>query len=504
MLPILTASQIREADAHTIANEPIASIELMERAAKVCCDWIIHHFSEHTFFTIVCGQGNNGGDGLAIARILHNTNLQCQVIVIQQKETGSTDFEINLERLQNTDVPITFITNTIPLDIFSSDGVIIDAIFGTGLTSPATGIFAQIIERMNTSERFIVSIDLPSGLFSEGSNKHINEGNTVLAWHTISFQVPKLSMLLPDSGRFAGHFTIADIGLDSQFIASCKTKNHILSTNTFAVEYAFRDKYDHKGSFGHALIIAGSRGKTGAAVLAAKACLRSGAGLVTVHCPSDSLNIVQTAVPEVMVSPDKGNNCIIELPELDNYYAIGVGPGLGTSKETAVMLKQLIQSVKFPLILDADALNILSENKTWISFLPKGSILTPHVGEFDRLFGKSESANDRLELQRSESVKHGIIIILKGAHTSVSFPNGHIYFNCTGNPGMATAGSGDVLTGIITGLFARTGSTAYAALNGVILHGTAGDMAAKKEGQESMIAGDIIRYLGKAHKGLIC
>jgi len=503
MLPVFTASQIREADSFTIAHEPISSIDLMERAATVCCDWLFNSFKNHTYFTIVCGQGNNGGDGLAIARILHNNNYKCQVIIIQQKESGSADFEINLKRLQNTDIPITYITNTINPELFSVDGVIIDAIFGTGLTKPASGIFAQVIEQMNTSERFIVSIDLPSGLFSEGDNKHIHERNTILAWHTISFQVPKLSMLLPESGRFVGYFTIVDIGLNSQFIASCETQNYLLSSQAYAIEPFFREKFSHKGTFGHALLIAGSKGKTGAAVLAAKACLRSGAGLVTVHCPKESLAIVQTAVPEAMVHCDEASDYVSKMPQLQSFSAIGVGPGLGIRSKTAQMLKLLIQSAQLPLILDADALNILSENKTWISFLPKGSILTPHVGEFDRLFGKSESSIERLELQRSESVKHGIIIVLKGAHTSVSFPNGYIYFNSTGNSGMATAGSGDVLTGIITGLFARTGSTAYAALNGVILHGTAGDMAAEKEGQESMIAGDIIRYLGKAHKKLM-
>ncbi len=356
--------------------------------------------------------------------------------------------------------------------------------FGTGLNKIVNGFPAAVIHMLNKSKASIISIDIPSGLFAEGSNTHASEKNTIRATHTLTFQLPKLSFLLPDSGAFVGNFSLLDIGLDLQFINQQKTSSFLLIEDDIPFGLLHRKKFSHKGNYGHALILSGSKGKTGAAVLAAEACLRSGAGLLTVHVPGDSLSVIQTAVPEAMASIDPDKNVITQLPDLCGFSAIGIGSGIGTSNKTASVLKLLIQNTPFPIIIDADALNILAENKTWLSFLPA-----------ERLFGKTESHFERLQLQKAMSVKYNIIIILKGAHTSVSFPDGKVFFNSTGNPGMATAGSGDVLTGVITGLFAQTKSPTFAALAGVFVHGTAGDIVSDELGEHGMLAGDIIQNI---------
>jgi ADP-dependent NAD(P)H-hydrate dehydratase / NAD(P)H-hydrate epimerase len=498
MIPVLTSAQIRKADDFTIKNEPVSSTDLMERAARACFELISEQFELKTSFTVVCGQGNNGGDGLAIARMLSEKGYKTDVCILKLRPEGSPDFEINMKRLHEVQVPIHVFDKTPPGGFFTDNGILIDAIFGTGLNKPAEGIAANVIHMMNTSGATIISVDMPSGLFSEESNKHISERNTIRANHTLTFQVPKLSFLLPDSGSFTGDFTILDIGLDKQYIETAETKYHLLPKDFFPLTPLHRRKFSHKGHFGHALLIAGSKGKTGAAVLAAHACLRSGAGLVTVHVPNDSVSIIQTAIPEAMVIADKNSDFITKFPDLSPFSVTAIGPGIGTAKETADAFKLLIQNSTRPLVIDADAINILAENKTWLSFLPPGSVLTPHPGEFERLFGKTESNFDRLKLQQEMSFKYNIIIVLKGAHTSVSLPEGKVYFNSTGNAGMATAGSGDVLTGIITGLLVQTNAPVFSSLAGVFLHGKAGDLAAEQTGLHSLIAGDIIRFLPDA------
>jgi NAD(P)H-hydrate epimerase len=500
MYPVLTAQQIRDADACTITKEPVSSVDLMERASLGCFQWLKNTYDTNISFVVVCGQGNNGGDGLAIARMLSTQGYEVDVFILKLRSKGSSDFETNLKRLKKTNARI-IIDDKLPDKNFFSEGkVIIDAIFGTGLNKPAEGVSAGLIHLINSSVNRVISIDVPSGLFSEGSNVHANEKNTVMASHTLTFQVPKLSFLLPDSGQYTGDFTILDIGLDAEFISSLETKYFLLEKGRMPLYPLHRKKYSHKGNYGHVLILAGSKGKTGAAILAAKACLRSGAGLVTVHTPKDSVSIVQAALPEAMVSVDPHKDFITQLPDISMFSTIAVGPGTGTEKQTAAMLKLLIQEVKTPLVLDADALNIMAENKTWMSFLPPGTIITPHPGEFDRLFGKTDCHHNRLQLQQEMSLKYNIIILLKGAHTSMSFPGREVIFNSTGNPGMSTAGSGDVLTGVIAALASQTHSPAYAALTGVYIHGYAGDIAADKYGYQSMISGDITEYLHEAFR----
>lgn len=515
-MKILSSEELRKADAYTIAHEPIKSINLMERAAKECVKWLtsspallVKEKGAKPEINIFCGLGNNGGDGLAIARLLAQKQFKVDVFIIRYSDKCSEDFLINEKRLRK--IRKVKVHNVTAAEQFqklvacSESSVIIDAIFGSGLNKPVEGLAKEAIHFINRQNCFVVSIDIPSGLFSEENTA----GNTsiVRAHHTLTFQSPKLAFMFPENEQYAGSFSVLNIGLDEEFISSLPSKNYLVNAGEVCKILKARNKFSHKGTFGHALMISGSYGKMGACVLASRACLSAGAGLVTAHIPKCGYEILQTANPEVMVETDSSEKIISDSIPLENYSAIGVGPGIGTEKETQSALKMLIQNSRLPLVLDADALNILAENKTWISFLPKNSILTPHPGEFRRLAGKPETparAADgdfqSLQKQKELSIKHGIYIVLKRAHTCITCPDGEVFFNSTGNPGMATAGSGDVLTGLITGLLAQGYDSKQAAVLGVYLHGLAGDIAAEHVSEESLIARHIIEFLGEAFK----
>jgi len=499
-MQILTAEQIRALDAFTIENEPISSVDLMERAATKCTDHILDHCDSSNGFTVFCGKGNNGGDGLVIARLLNNAGRKVEVIVVEHSEKCSADFQSNLEQLESLDVGVCHLERALDIQPSFIGSVVIDAMLGTGLNSPVRGLIADVAKWINQSGNEVISIDMPTGLFAED-----NCGNTfdtvVRADVTLSFHAPKLSFLLPDFGMYVGQFHVLDIGLMEEE-QGVKSPFRLVVANELSKLLKNRPKYSHKGTYGHALLIAGSKGKMGAAQLSAKACLRTGAGLLTCQIPDSGLEIMQTGVPEVMCSVDDENEFVTQLPKLENYNAVGFGPGVGTEKDTANALKRLIQDFSGSIVIDADGLNILGLNKTWLSFLPKGSILTPHPKEFERIFGATESSWERLVLQREMSAKYGIVIVLKGANTSIATPAGQVFFNSTGNSGMATAGSGDVLTGIILGLLAQGYSSEVAAILGVYLHGYSADLALDSQSEESMIAGDIIENLGNTFKYL--
>lgn len=498
MIPILSAEQIRSSDQYTITHEPISSVDLMERAGTRCFEFISKHFSASYRFVIICGQGNNGGDGLVIARLLHQNGYNVQVIVIALRPSGTPDFEINFKKVQQLNIPYILLDKTPDYSIFGDCDIIVDAIFGTGLHKPAEGLYAKVIEMMNTSGKYIISIDIPSGLFVDGDNGHANASNTVRANETLTFECPKLAFLLQDSGSFAGDFHIIDIGLDKKFIYSLPVYSYFITASDIIPYLRPRPKFSHKGTYGHVLIIAGSASKTGAAILAGYGSLCAGAGLTTIHCPSLSTISVHSFIPEAMISTDACPEYITTLPDLDPFDVIAIGPGIGTRPETSNMLKQLITTSTKPLILDADALNILAANKTWISFLPHHSILTPHPREFDRMFGQSASAYDRLQKQIEQSVKLSIYIILKNAHTSITTPDGKVFFNSTGTPAMAKGGSGDVLTGIVAAMLAQLKSPAGACISSVYLHGLSAELAESEIGTPSLLARHIAQYFGKA------
>jgi ADP-dependent NAD(P)H-hydrate dehydratase / NAD(P)H-hydrate epimerase len=500
-MKILSAKEIREADAFTIENEPVSSIDLMERAARACTEEIKNLVKKSQPVYIFCGPGNNGGDGLAIARQLYDEGYDVEASLLDFSENYSENFKLNLQRLAERQIKPLKLSEH-PFPALPEKALLIDAIFGTGLTRPVEGKFAEVIQEINRAALLghpVISIDLPSGLFDSDNSNNIKE-NIIKAWLTLTFQAPKLSFMFAENAPYVGDFRILDIGLSQEFLQKVFTPFFFLDFNMAAPLLKQRNKFSHKGTFGHALMIAGALGKMGAAVLASKACLRSGPGLLTSHIPACGKEILQIAAPEAMASFDRDENIVSELRKTDKYSAIGIGPGIGMAKDTQNVVKMLIQNATQPLVLDADALNILSENKTWLSFLPPDTILTPHPTEFERLAGSTSTAFDRLQMAREFAKRYRVVVVLKGAHTAICAPDGMAYFNSSGNPGMATGGSGDVLTGIITGLLAQKYAPLEAAALGVFVHGLAGDIAAEKKGKTAIIAGDLIECLPKAFK----
>ncbi len=501
-MKILPIEKIREADAYTIKHEPIADIDLMERAAIELFEWIEAKTDPLKKINIICGLGNNGGDGFALARLLNEAEYNIALYIVWYADKMSPSCKTNYERLKKIkSVQITDIKGEDQVSSFNDNEVIIDAIFGSGLTRPITGFLGRMVDQINESKAVVIAIDAPSGFFCDVSNVS-NDGSIIHADYTLTFQFPKFGFLFPENDQYVGHWEVLHIGLHPDYINKVAVNDYFLTVKDCKRILKSRNKFDHKGKFGHGLLIAGGYGKMGAAVLASKAGLKAGAGLITTHIPAKGNDIIQTAVPVAMVSIDENEKKISKIPDLMPYNAIAVGPGIGQEEETQNALKLLIQNAGLPIIFDADAINILAENKTWISFIPKQSIFTPHPKEFERLVGPSSDNFEQNQLQKKFSIKYQVYVILKGAHTVISCPDGKCYFNSTGNPGMATAGSGDVLTGILLGLKAQSYSSLETCLLGAFLHGLAGDVAFEKWGPEALTAGNITHNLNKAFKTL--
>jgi ADP-dependent NAD(P)H-hydrate dehydratase / NAD(P)H-hydrate epimerase len=499
-MKILDVEQIREADSYTIKNEPISDIDLMERAATACFYWLIENIPHEKKIKLFCGTGNNGGDGLAIVRLLKAKGYQSEVFLTGDPEKLSNSCKINYDRflaVEGCKVSILTDKGSLP-PMDKENDVIIDAIFGSGLTREVSGFPALIIQHINNVKAVTIAIDVPSGLFCDTTNTRGKSPAIIHADYTLTFAPPKLAFFFPENDQYVGNWQLLDIGIMQEYIDKAETKNYLLEKDDCGKILKPRRKFSHKGNYGHALLICGSMGKMGAAVLSAKACIRSGPGLVTIHVPGSGNTILQSSVPEAMLDIDDNDAIFSRVPDLTTYTAIAAGPGIGTARQTQQALKLLIQNSSLPLIFDADAINILGENKTWLSFVPKESIYTPHPKEFERLAGKTLNDYERNQKQRDFSIKYGVYIVLKGAHTAITTPGGQCYFNSTGNPGMATGGSGDVLTGIIAGLNAQGYTSLESCLLGVYLHGLAGDKAAEKHGVESLTATDIIDHLGKS------
>ena len=496
-MKILSAEEIRLWDQYTIQNEPINSIDLMERAAHQCLDWLENNSYTHQHIHIFCGKGNNGGDGLAIARMLTDRKIPVSVHILEFGHKGTDDFQTNLARLhQYPGVIIRFIQTRENFPKLDPDDLVIDALLGSGLNRGLDGVTAALVTHINDSSCVVISIDIPSGLFADRTSK---DQVIIKADHTLSFQNYKLSFLLPENGFTIGEVHILDIGLHADYYQTLSSKYILTDDDTIRALYKPRNRFSHKGNFGHALIIAGGFGKIGAAVLAARACLRSGAGLVTTHVPKCGYDIMQTALPEAMVMTDFNSSFITKIEDdVSKYDAIGIGPGIGSASETRTMLRSVFDQFKKPLALDADALNIISAERELFRNIPQGSVLTPHPKEFERLFGKTTDDFERMKLALSKAKELNCVILLKGHHTLIAAPNGTAFFNSTGNAGMATGGSGDVLTGIITSLLAQNYSSLDASILGTYIHGLSGDIAASQLSQEAMIAGDIIDHIPAA------
>lgn len=500
-MKIFSTEQIRAWDAYTIRHEPIASADLMARAAKVFADWLADLYPDtRRPIVVFAGTGNNGGDGVVAARLLHWLNYEVKVYVCDFSGKKSADFSAHLS---NSPKDVDIITLKHPDDLktlnLPEKVLIVDALFGSGLNRPLEGEWALLIDRLNALPNEIVSIDLPSGLLADAATP----GNSVVrARRTFSFETPKRAFFFPENAERVGEWACGSIGLHLDYYTATETPFHFLTHSQAALLLRPRAKFSHKGSYGHALLIAGSYGKMGAAVLAARACLRAGAGLLTVHAPRCGNIVLQTTVPEAMFSGDRRALVWTSVPETNPFNAIGVGCGIGQSHETAAAFETLLKETNKPLVIDADALNLLAQNPGQWRSVPRNSILTPHPKEFERLFGKTANDFERNDLQRHKAQEHGVFIVLKGAHTAIACPDGACWFNSTGNPGMATGGSGDVLTGMLTGLLARGYAPRDAALLGVFLHGLAGDLAAKALGQEAVTAGDLVAWVGQAWQAL--
>jgi NAD(P)H-hydrate epimerase len=494
MLKILSSDQVRDWDAFTISNEPIASIDLMERACRAFIVWFAERFNASRRIGVICGTGNNGGDGLGIARMLKEWGYTVRVWIVRGQGAGSPDFNTNLGRLGQT-IPLTDVRQPgDPMDFDECD-ILIDGIFGSGLSRPAEGIYAYAIERINKTEATRVAIDIPSGLMVDQPSS----GAIIRAHYTVTFQSPKLAFYLPGCYQFTGEWHVVDIGLAERFLDTVSTTTYQIQRKDIRRMRKRRSKFGHKGDYGRAVLIAGGYGKMGAAVLGARAALRSGLGLLTLHVPECGYAIVQTAVPEAMARVDAGAHAITEIPPIE-ADAVGIGPGIGTAEATASAFRRFLETHRRPMVIDADALNILSANAGMMELVPPLSILTPHPREFERLAGSWPDDFARLNLVREFARRHNIIMVLKGAYSTIASPDGNVYFNPTGNPGMATGGSGDVLTGILTGMLAQGYEPLEAAIMGVYLHGRAGDIAATEKGTEGLIASDLVAYLPQAFR----
>ena len=502
-MKIFTSAQIHELDKYTIENEPISSLDLMERAAKTLVQAVTKLYPPSTPVVVFAGPGNNGGDALAMARMLAEKDYQVIAYLFNISSNLSPDCAANKTRLHDCKNVKEFIevVDEFEPPRLEQGMLIIDGLFGSGLNKPLAGGFASLVKYINSSPAQIVSIDVPSGLMTEDNSYNVR-ANIIRATMTLTLQLPKLAFLFAENQTFIGKLRVLDIRLSQEGINKTDTAYAFVEEDQVRKLLLERPAHAHKGQMGNALLIAGSYGMAGAAILATRACLRSGVGKVTVNTPRRNIPILQTAVPEAVVQLTNEETIFAEAMDTEDFDAMGIGPGIGQSEQTAVALVAQIRRTQCPCVADADALNILGNRRAWLQQLPQGIILTPHPKEFDRLEGHCADSYERLTKARNLAQRLKGFIILKGHHTAICLPDGNVLFNATGNAGMATAGSGDVLTGIITGLSARGYKQQDACILGVYLHGLAGDLAANDLGEESLMASDIIQYIPRAFKRL--
>lgn len=497
-MKILNVDQVRALDQSTIKSEPIAPLNLMERAALTFVDWYVDRFPDTTPAKIFCGLGNNGGDGMAIARLLLERNYPVDIHVVRYAPRESDDFMHNHRRLKLITEQVNYIEFSKHIPAIRHNEIVIDAILGSGLSRPAEGIIKSTIEAINRAPATVISVDIASGLYADKPNA---PGDVIIEPdYTVTFQLPKLAFLLPQNGRYVGDWHMVDIRLHKRYIDLAPTPYFFTQPHEARLLLRKRDRHAHKGTFGHALLLVGSYGKIGAAVLAARACLRSGVGLLTVQVPRCGYAVMQTAVPEAMCRPNGHQNVLSiadegESPAPADYSAVGIGPGIGKATETLAMFRELLPTLKKPMVVDADALNLLSENRDLLKLLPPNSILTPHPKEFERLTQPWDDDYQKLTLLRDFARTHRVVVVLKGAYSAVATPDGEVHFNATGNPGLSTGGTGDVLTGVLTAMLAQGYDPVEAAVLGVYAHGLAGDRVAQQRGPVGMIASDVIDAL---------
>ena len=502
-MKIFTSAQIKELDKYTIENEPISSLNLMERAAQTMTRVITELWGATTPVVVFAGPGNNGGDALAVARLMAEQGYQVVAYLFNISGHLSPDCATNKKKLEESKCLRQFVEVTQEFDppVLNEQTLVIDGLFGSGLNKPLAGGFASLVKYINASPSQVASIDMPSGLMTEDNTYNVR-ANTIKATRTFTLQQPKLACLFAENQEFVGQLHVLDIRLSQEGINKIDAQYTITEEDDIRSLLLRRNSFAHKGQMGNALLIAGCYGMAGAAILATKACLRAGAGKVTINSPKRNIPILQIAVPEAVVQIGSEETIFAEAVETEDFQALGIGPGLGQSEQTAIALITQLRRSQCPIVADADALNILGNHRAWMQQLPKGIILTPHPKELDRMESHSADSYERLMKARNMAERLQGFVIVKGHYTAICMPDGHILFNPTGNAGMATAGSGDVLTGIITGLLARGYKSQDACIVSVYLHGLAGDLAAQDLGEESLTASDLINYLPKAFKHL--
>lgn len=499
-MKILSCTQQKEADTYTIAHESISSIDLMEKAAAQITETICQRWDSTHRMVVFAGAGNNGGDAVAVARMLFQRNYEVEVYLFNVKGTLSEECHTNVLRLAECGFQkYTEVQTQFDPPKLTAHDVVIDGLFGSGLNKPLSGGFAAVVKYINSSPSTVVSIDMPSGLMGEDNSYNIRQ-NIIQADLTLSIQLPKLSFLFAENEEFVGEWKLLDIGISRTFIDETQTPYLITEQEEISRLIKPRNRFAHKGNFGHGLLIAGSRGMAGAAILAARACLRSGIGLLTVHSPVCNRQIIQSSLPEAICQDDLHEEYFAEPVDIDNYQALAIGPGLGQEEDTALATLEQIRNCYIPLVLDADALNIFGTHRNQLNRIPKHTILTPHVKELERMVGRCSNSYERLTKAKELAAYLQCYIILKGAWTAVITPEGTCFFNPTGNPGMATGGSGDILTGILTALLAQGYSQEESCRLGVYIHGLAGDIACQRMGEISMTASDMINALPEAWK----
>lgn len=496
-MKIFTTQQIYDADKLTIENQQIASHELMERAAIQIFNWLhLRLQGAPVKIHLFCGIGNNGGDGISLARHLKDHGYTIEVHVVNYSDKRSEDFLLNLSRLKERKIWPNYINSATVLPVINSQDIVIDAIFGIGLNRDPDAWIIALIKHLNASKAFVLSVDIPSGLFTD---QGINKPEAVVnASYVLSFQTPKLVFFLPETGVFVKQWEVLDIGIDPEYLIKTESDFELIGKNEVLPIYIPREKFSHKGTYGHSLIIGGSYGKIGAVQLTSRACLAAGSGLVTALVPKCGYIPLQTALPEIMVLTSNSEELISDIDFNFTPTVIGIGIGLGTSKEVKKAFSSFLDTNSVPLVIDADGLNLLSETKSLLKKMPPKSVLTPHPKELERLIGTWKDDFEKLKKAKEFSAKYNCILVLKGANTITIYQNKG-FINTTGNPGMATAGSGDVLTGIITGLIAQGYDPLKAAVFGVYLHGSAGDIALESYGYQALNASAIIDALGYAY-----
>lgn len=501
-MKILTSKQIHALDAYTIEHEPISSIDLMERAAGALAAAIMERYDTQWPVSVFAGPGNNGGDALAVARLLYERGYTVDTYLFNVKDSLSADCAANLVRLQECGCQVHEVRQEFEPPQLTEHSLVIDGLFGSGLNKPLSGGFAAVAKYLTVSPAQVVALDVPSGLMTEDNTYNVL-ANVVHADLTLTLGQTKLAMLLADSQPFTGEVRVLDIGLSREFLAGVDASYCVMERSEARALLRPRSAFAHKGTAGTAMLVAGSSGMAGAAILAARACLRGGVGKVVVHTPRACVLPLQVAVPEAVISVDRDDDCVVSPADLDRCTALAIGPGLGRNDATAIAMMSQLRQLRVPAVVDADALNILASRRAWLGQLPEGLVLTPHVGELNRLCDTAGASDfERLTRARDLAQRLRGYVVLKGHYTAVCMPDGQVSFNPTGNAGMATAGMGDVLTGVITALLAQGYPTADAVRLAVYLHGLAGDIAAHDTGQQALVASDVIRCLGQAFAAL--